>query len=307
MKPNPFLQLVLLMAIMPIFLGCQPPSANTSYVQKKWLDVAYASTSAAQTMDIYLPNEGPGPFPVIVHIHGGAFKMGDKADGQLTPVLEALKRGYAIASINYRLSGEAIFPAQIFDVKAAIRFIRANAKKYQLNPDKIATWGGSAGGHLAAMAGTTGGVAALEDLTLGNANESSNVQAVVDWFGPINFNTMDLQFKASGKGRADHDEANSPESLLVGKKITEAQDLVAKASPASYITRDDPPFFIQHGTADQLVPFEQSVDFARILTAKLGKKKVQFIPLEGAKHGGPAFGTPENLAKVFVFLDKLFK
>ncbi|WP_373550389.1 prolyl oligopeptidase family serine peptidase [Haliscomenobacter sp.] len=225
----------------------------------------------------------------------------------MTPVLEALKRGYAIASINYRLSGEAIFPAQIFDVKAAIRFIRANAKKYQLNPDKIATWGGSAGGHLAAMAGTTGGVAALEDLTLGNANESSRVQAVVDWFGPINFNTMDLQFKASGKGRADHDEANSPESLLVGKKITEAQDLVAKASPASYITRDDPPFFIQHGTADQLVPFEQSVDFAKILTAKLGKKKVQFIPLEGAKHGGPAFGTPENLAKVFVFLDKLLK
>lgn len=307
MKPNPFLQLVLLMAIMPIFLGCQPPSANTSFVQKKWLDVAYASASSAQKLDIYLPNEGEGPFPLIVHIHGGAFKMGDKADGQLTPVLEALKRGYAIASINYRLSGEAIFPAQIYDVKAAIRFLRANAKTYQLNPTKMAAWGGSAGGHLAAMAGTTGGVAALEDLSMGNSKESSKVQAVVDWFGPINFNTMDVQFKASGKGRTDHDEANSPESELVGKKITEAQDLVAKASPATYISKDDPSFFIQHGTADQLVPFEQSVDFAKALAEKLGKKKVQFIPLEGAKHGGPAFGTPENLAKVFVFLDKLLK
>jgi len=307
MKPNPFLQLVLLMAIMPIFLGCQPPSANTSFVQKKWLDVAYASTSAAQTMDIYLPNEGPGPFPLIVHIHGGAFKMGDKADGQLTPVLEALKRGYAIASINYRLSGEAIFPAQIYDVKAAIRFLRANAKNYQLNPAKMAAWGGSAGGHLAAMAGTTGAVPELEDLGMGNAKESSEVEAVVDWFGPINFNTMDLQFKASGKGRADHDEANSPESLLVGKKISEAPDLVAKASPATYITKEDPPFFVQHGTADPLVPFEQSVEFTKMLTAKLGKKKVQFIPLEGAKHGGPAFGAPENLEKVFAFLDKWLK
>ena len=307
MKPNPFLQLVLLMATMPIFLGCQPPSANTSFVQKKWLDVPYASASSSQKMDIYLPDEGQGPFPLIVHIHGGAFKMGDKADGQLTPVLEALKRGYAIASINYRLSGEAIFPAQIFDVKAAIRFVRANAKKYQLNPDKIATWGGSAGGHLAATAGTTGGVAALEDLSMGNAKESSEVQAVVDWFGPINFNTMDLQFKASGKGRTDHDDANSPESLFIGKKITEAEDLVSKASPATYITKDDPAFFIQHGTADQLVPFEQSVDFAKVLTATLGEKKVQFIPLEGARHGGPAFGTPENLEKVFAFLDKRLK
>lgn len=307
MKTKYLFPIFLFIALIPILLACQPSSANTSFVQKKWLDVAYASASSAQKLDIYLPNEGKGPFPLIVHIHGGAFKMGDKADGQLTPVLEALKQGYAIASINYRLSGEAIFPAQIYDVKAAIRFLRANAKNYQINPAKMAAWGGSAGGHLAAMAGTSGAVPALEDLHMGNAKESSKVQAVVDWFGPINFNTMDLQFRASGKGRADHDEANSPESLLVGKKITEALDLVAKASPATYITQDDPPFFIQHGTADPLVPFEQSAEFAKVLTAKLGKKKVQFIPLEGAKHGGPAFGTPENLEKVFAFLDQWLK
>ena len=198
----------------------------------------------------------------IVSIHGGAFKFGDKADGQLTPMLEGLKRGYAVASLNYRLSGEALFPAQIQDVKAAIRFLKANAATYKINPEKIAVWGGSAGGYLSAMLGTTGDVADLEDKNQGNPTVSSRVNAVVDWFGPINFNTMDAQFKISKKGKTDHDNADSPESLLLGKKITEATDLVQKANPTTYITPDDPPFFIQHGTQDPLVPMEQSTEFA---------------------------------------------
>jgi acetyl esterase/lipase len=206
-----------------------------------------------------------------------------------------------------RLSGEAIFPAQIYDVKAAIRFLRAKAKTYQLNSDKIVAWGGSAGGHLAAMAGTSGGVAELEDLKLGNPKKSSRVQAVVDWFGPIAFTDMDPQFKASGKGRTDHDEANSPESELLGKQITLAADLVKKASPATYITKDDPCFFIQHGTEDPLVPTQQSINFAAALGKVLDQEKVSIDLLAGAGHGGPAFGTPENLDKVFKFLEKALK
>jgi acetyl esterase/lipase len=254
-----------------------------------------------------LPETGEGPFPVIVSIHGGAFKMGDKADIQVTPMLEGLKRGYAVVSINYRLSGEAIFPAQIQDVKAAIRWIKANAKKYNLNADKLAVWGGSAGGHLAAMAGTTGDVKELEDLSMGSETSSSRVHAVVDWFGPINFNTMDDQFKVSGKGRADHNNTNSPESELVGKKITEATDLVKRANPATYITKDDPPFFVEHGTADHLVPTEQSIEFSKALEKVLGKEKVTLQLLEGAGHGTPHFSTQENLNRVFNFLDKLLK
>jgi acetyl esterase/lipase len=292
--------------------SCQPKgsiekSANTDGVTQKWLDVAYATTSRAQKMDIYLPNEKQKKYPVIVHIHGGAFLMGDKADGQLTPVLAALARGYAVISINYRLTGEAKFPAQIQDVKAAIRFIRANADKYDLKTDKIAVWGGSAGGHLSALVATSGDVTDLEDLTLGNPTQSSRVQAVVDWFGPINFLTMDAHFKATGKGQQNHNDADSPESRLWGKAIQTIPDSVKMANPETYISVDDPVFFIQHGSIDKLVPTQQSVDFAEKLTANLGQVKVVMEVLEGANHGGPAFGTPENLAKVFRFLDKHLK
>jgi acetyl esterase/lipase len=292
--------------------SCQPKgsiekSANTDGVTQKWLDVAYATTSKAQKMDIYLPNEKQKKYPVIVHIHGGAFLMGDKADGQLTPVLAALARGYAVISINYRLTGEAKFPAQIQDVKAAIRFIRANANTYNLKTDKIAVWGGSAGGHLSALVATSGDVTDLEDLTLGNPTQSSRVQAVVDWFGPINFLTMDAHFKASGKGKPDHNDADSPESRLWGKAIQTIPDLVKMANPETYISVDDPVFFIQHGSIDKLVPTQQSVEFAEKLTAILGQDKVAMEVLEGANHGGSAFGTPENLAKVFRFLDKHLK
>lgn len=281
--------------------------ANTAGITRQWLDVAYAPRSPAQQLDIYLPNQGEGPFPVIVSIHGGAFKMGDKADGQLNPMLKALKRGYAVVSINYRLSGEAIFPAQIQDVKAAIRFVRANAGSYKLNPDRFAAWGGSAGGHLAAMVGTTGDITLFDDRSLGNAAQSSRVQAVVDWFGPIQFDQMDPQFKVSGKGRPDHDLANSPESELVGRQITLAPDLVKRASPATYISKATPPIFIEHGKEDQLVPTEQSKNFYAELLKVLGPEKVTLTLLDGTRHGGPQFETPENLEKVFAFLDKYLK
>ena len=155
--------------------------ADTSSIKTQSLDVAYADASESQKLDIYLPNSGSGPFPVIVAIHGGAFLMGDKADGQLTPMLAGLDRGYAVVSINYRLSNEAKFPAQINDVKAAIRFVRANAGTYGLDPNKIAAWGGSSGGYLAAMLGTSGGVADLEDTSQGSPDQSSAVRQ--SWIG----------------------------------------------------------------------------------------------------------------------------
>lgn len=304
-------RLVLFMAVWAISLPvwAQPGTAKapTEAISRKWQDVAYAQTSAAQKLDIYLPEEGDGPFPVIVSIHGGAFRIGDKADGQLTPMLEGLKRGYAVVSINYRMSGEALFPAAVHDVKAAIRWIRANAETYHLNAEKIAVWGGSAGGHLAAMAGVTGGVAGLEDLSLGNAEFSSRVQAVVDWFGPINFLTMDEAFKASGKGRPDHNEAGSPESQYLGQKITEIPELVKASNPETYISADDPPFLIQHGTEDPLVPTEQSIHFAHELEKVVGTEKCTLTLLQGAKHGGREFSTRENLERVFAFLDQHLK
>ena len=301
--------LLLAALFMPVYPSAQGQrTANTDYIKRKWIDIAYANQSQAQKLDIYLPEEGDGPYPVILSIHGGAFKSGDKGDGQVNAMLEGLKRGYAVVSVNYRLSGEAIWPAQIQDVKAAIRWIRANSKQYKLNSGKIASWGGSAGGHLSAMAGTSGNVKELEDLSQGNADQSSRVQAVVDWFGPTDFLKMDEQAKESKVANPQvHSIPDSPESQLIGKNLQDAPDLVKAANPETYISKDDPPFFIQHGLNDPLVPYPQSVNFAKKLEQTLGKEKVTLELIPGTGHGGPNFQTKENVDKVFAFLDKHLK
>ncbi|WP_379965737.1 prolyl oligopeptidase family serine peptidase [Ectobacillus sp. sgz5001026] len=280
---------------------------TANQLRLKWLNVSYASVSHAENLDIYLPNHiGDGPFPVILNIHGGAFRYGKKEE-ELSNLQAALNRGYAVVTMNYRLSEESRFPAQIQDVKAAIRFLRANASTYHLNPTKIATWGSSAGGYLAALAGTSGGNQEFEGADLGNANQSSSVQAVVDWFGPINFLTMDDQFKQSGLKGIDHNTPNSAESQLLGDTITNIPDLVKKANPETYISKDDPPFFIQHGSHDTVVPVQQSTEFAANLEKVIGKDNVMLEVFDGAKHMDPKFRTTTNIEKALDFLDKTLK
>lgn len=289
--------------------GLGGDSMDTSKVTRKYLDVPYAKVSSAQKLDIYLPEAGDGPFPVIIAIHGGAFKLGSKTGGDIAPMLKGLDHGYAVVSVDYRLSGEAIFPAAVNDVKAAIRFIRANGAQYKLNPDKIATWGDSAGGNLASIAGTTGGTDDLYDPALGNITVSDKVTAVVDWFGPLSFLEMDSQFAGAGMTPAmgKTSIATSPESQYIGQLITNAPELVAKANPATYISAGDPAFLIQHGTADGNVPIQQSKDFALKLESVIGKGNVTLTLLEGAGHGGSLFNSEENMKIVFDFLDKYMK
>lgn len=292
--------------ITPAGGGTSGGGTGATPTTRTWTNVSYATVSAANTVDIYLPATGNGPFPVIVWIHGGAFKSGSKSMvSSVLPTLTA--KGYAVASINYRLSGEAIFPAQIFDVKAAIRFLRANAATYFLKPDKFATWGESAGAGLAALAGTSGEVATLEDLSMGNSAQSSRVQAVVDLFGPINFLTMNSQWALVGIAGQDHDDANSPESLLVGGPIQTRQALCNLYNPETHITPDDPPFFIQHGSADNLIPYLQGRNFQEKLVPVIGADKATFTLINGAGHGGFAFGTASNLDVLTAFLDKYLK
>lgn len=301
--------LVLAVSLVSATATAQPfgRGLDTSNIARKWLDVPYADQSPAQKLDIYLPEEGEGPFPVIVAIHGGAFKFGDKRGPEMGAMLTGLERGYAVVSVNYRLSGEAVWPALIHDVKAAIRWIKANAAKHRLDPNRLAVWGGSAGGHLAALVGTSAEVDELEDKSMGNPEQSSRVQAVVDWFGPIDFLTMDEQYRKSGINGMKHSTPNSPESELFGKPITEATELVKAASPQTYITADDPPFLIQHGTVDPLIPVQQSAEFAAALQKVLGAEKVIYEPLEGASHGGPQFSSPANVKRVLDFLDAHLK
>ena len=287
-----------------------PPLANTDHIKRKFLDIPYASMSPTQKLDVYLPDEGDGPFPVIVSIHGGAFMGCDKADMQVMPMLEGLKRGYAVVAINYRLSGEAKFPALVQDAKAAIRWIRANARKYGFDPNKIAAWGGSAGGYQATMLGVSAHVQALQDESLGNADQPCNVQAVVTWFGPTDFLKMDEYLIERGlpplRGQ-EHNTADSPESLLLGATITEIPERVKAANPETYIAPDAPPFFIQHGAQDPVVPVQMSIHLAAKLEQAIGKDKVKLALLESAGHGDPQFETPENVKKVLDWLDQHLK
>jgi acetyl esterase/lipase len=291
-------------SVMP--QGGGPGGSSLSSVTPAYKDLAYATVSAAQKLDLYLPAAGSGPFPVVIMVHGGGFMFGDKADGMgLAGADQLLAAGYAVASINYRLSGEAQYPAQIFDAKAAVRFLRANAAQYNLDPENFGAWGASAGGNLVSLLGTTCGVSELEG-DLGNADQSSCVQAVVDWFGPIDFLKMDEQFAGSSCPQT-HDAADSPESKLVGAEIQTLPDLVKTTNPMNYIDATDAPFFIENGTADCNIPPVQNKNLADALSAVIGADKVIYTSLEGAGHGGTQFETDENIELVIGFLDLYLK
>jgi acetyl esterase/lipase len=257
------------------------------------IDLPYAATdNSRQRLDLFLPKSprSDKPLPVVVFIHGGAFRMGDKRSGvgMVAPFVES--GDYAGVSIGYRLSGEAIWPAQIYDCKAAIRWLKGNAKKYNLDPDRIGAIGTSAGGHLVAMLGTSGGVTALEG-TLGEYQaENSRVACVVDEFGPADLPAMG----------GSHDQPNSPESALIGGAVQEHLEAARNASPITYAAAGNPPFLLIHGTNDPAVPFSQS----ERLFAALKKQGVDaiFIPVNGAGHGN--FNTPEVPRRVGQFFDK---
>lgn len=281
--------------------------ADVSHIRRKWLDVPYAGISPAQQLDIYLPSEGDGPFPVMLHVHGGGFELGDKRDMPFLPLLQGLERGYAVASANYRLSGEAIFPAGLQDIKAAIRWLRANAQSYQLDGGNVAAWGGSAGGYYVAMVCLTANVPELEDLSLGNPEVPCHVQAGVDWFGPTDFSKMDEQLAESGLGLPDHGQADSPESRFLGARLADIPDLVQRANPLNYVHADMPPVLIQHGRMDPLVPVQQSMILVQKLEEIAGPERCEFDILENAGHGDPLFEADDNMGRVFQFLDRYLK
>jgi acetyl esterase/lipase len=283
------------------------PQTDVSHIRRKWLDLLYASLSPAQELDIYLPDEGEGPFPIILHIHGGGFAIGDKRDIHVLAFLKGLERGYAVVSVNYRLSGEAIFPAGLQDIKAAIRWLRANSEQYHLDGNRIAACGGSSGGNYAAMVCLTDHVTEFDDLSLGNTEYPCNVQAAVDWFGPTDFLKMDEQLAESGFGPSDHGEAHSPESRYLGARLSDVPLKVELANPMTYIHKRIPPILIQHGSLDTMVPVQQSIMFAEKLGKYVSRDRFEFDILEGAGHGDPLFETEENMNRVFSFLDKYLR
>ena len=266
-------------------------------------NLAYASVQRRDLLlDVYAPKKKPDrPLPVILWIHGGGWRNGSKdRPGSALPVV---KHGYVLVSVGYRLSGEAIFPAAIEDCKAAVRWVRAHAAEYGIDPDRLGVWGSSAGGHLVALLGTAGDVRKWDEAHPVNLEYSSKPNAVCDWFGPTDFLRM-----SDFKSRIDHDAPGSPESRFIGAPIQEAPEKTELANPIKYVTPDDPPMLLMHGGNDMAVPFNQS----ELLYAALRKAGVEatLYKVEGGGHGfrGAVNDTPASLRKMVLdFFDRHLK
>lgn len=253
-------------------------------------DVNYAGDSLeAHNLDIYLPNDGKEKHPLIVVIYGSAWFGNNLKKAAYMPLGKALNdAGYAVACINHRANTDAKYPAQINDVKGAIRHLRANADKYGLDTSFVGITGYSSGGHLSAMAGVTNDVKTRTsgDITIdvegnigGNLDQSSAVDAVVDWFGPVDMSRM--QDCETVKG------ADSPEAVLIGGAPADNMDMVALISPITYVSESTSPMLVIHGNADPVVPYCQSVFFSEEL--KKAGKLAEFITVEGGQHGPITF------------------
>jgi acetyl esterase/lipase len=288
---NVMLKQILVTTALAVLAACTP-SQKPDFTDQK-----YAESSSRNVLDIYLPKGAANP-PLVLWIHGGAFKFGDKAKPE--GLAEFLKAGIAVASMNYRYSSEAIWPAQLDDLRAAVIFLRTNAGKYGYDGTRIASFGASAGGHLSAMAGIAlAGVPA------------TRLAAAVAWFPPVDFTTMDADIEATGVTRKTgrNDAADSPESQLVAAPVGDNPQKALEASPLTHVARlpagvSPPPFLVMHGAQDQMIGHGQSERLVAALEARGGSAKFVLLPNGG--HGDGDFKKPETIAQVIEFLAAQF-
>jgi acetyl esterase/lipase len=267
------------------------PVPEDAKVQK---DLSYGPHKQNK-LDLYVP-KSDGPVPLVLWVHGGGWELGSKYGGG--PSLDLIRKGYAVASIDYRLSWQAIFPAQIEDCMAAIRWLRSHAKEYNLDPDHFGAWGMSAGGHLAALLGTCDDTAFPPDPD--GPKCSAAVQAVCDWFGPADF----LHW---GDYKIDDPIARkaSQVSRLFGGFVPDKQDLARSASPVVHVSKSSAPFLIFHGDKDEIVPLQQSESLNAALK-KAGVESALHV-VKGGGHGRGGFTAPEVLKEEQAFFDRHLK
>jgi len=272
---------------------------------QQWKDVNYAGDDQAyHTCDIYLPQKEAEAYPVVIHIYGSAwFSNSSKGAADLGTIVNALlNAGYAVVCPNHRSSMDAKWPAQINDIRAVIRFVRGEAKKYKFDTSFVATSGFSSGGHLSSTAATTSGIKQTKvgtvdiDLegTVGNyLGESSAVNAACDWSGPVDLTNMDC---------GDHMQMgdNSPEDVLLGSKLSKEPDKYRSLSATYYVSKDCPPVIIFHGEKDNVVPCCQGKAFYELLKAAGVRTEATFVPEGG--HGMGMY-SEENLQKMVNFLN----
>lgn len=262
-------------------------------------DISYVpgDTNPSHRLDVYLP-EHRSLFekarPLIVWIHGGAWQSGNKDS---TPAAVLPLVGYVAASINYRLTDEASFPAQLEDCQSAIRFLRKHSSEFGIDPDRIGVWGLSSGGHLAAMVGLTGGA---DGKNMQSGPDSSAVQAVCDWCGPTDF--IEISKQSSADNKFELNSPDGPVAKLLGGLPSASPDKARLASPVNFVHAGAPPFLILHGTADEVVPTQQSIELSKLLN-KFGNRSILHI-IPGGKHD---LASKELVEESVRFFDQCLK
>jgi len=297
------------------------PTLDSSHITRKWLDVDYTPEKPhpMRKLDIYLPEEGDGPFPALITVHGGAFSFGQKDDAQCALWCEAIPHGFAVVGVEQRLCNpkggmfgaaeynkEGVFPNPVFDVKAAIRFLRANAAAYKLDPSKFAIAGGSAGGYHAVIAAASANNPAMRDESLGYADVSEEVHAVVTQFGVGDMVVLsEFTEKTPAMPIPGSDQTFKMPNyadIFLGVNAREHPELAWFSTPSTWLTKDMPPIYIQHGVADEVVPVECSRLLRERIEQVCGKDRYVYEEFEGYTHADMRFNEDGNIQKIIAWL-----
>ena len=287
---------------------------DISGVKRKWLDVAYAAQSPSQVLDIYLPKGGEGPFPTYIFIHGGAFIAGDKQDLQFLLAADGVNRGYAVVSVEYRKGFESKAPNGLYDVKAAIRFLKAHAGEYRLDPERFAIGGDSAGAYYAVFAAATAAIPAFDGPAPVFPSASGEVKAVVAQCGCYDLLRTAPPPEVEAAAPKEFIPGTIPANLMsifIGANPRLFPDLAAWLNPLTYITKDFPPTLVQVGREDTVVPCSESVQLAAVIVEKCGRERVRFDAHDGWNHCAlnhivtADWFMKANLDRVFAFLDEV--
>lgn len=263
--------------------------------------LVYANRSPRNVLDIATPS-AEGSRPLVVFIHGGAFRMGDKSDNERER-RALFQAGYAVASVNYRYSTEAVWPAQLDDLRDAFAVLRARSGEFGIDPSRVASFGPSAGGHLSASCGIAFA-----------ADPSTQLRASIVWFPPVDFPTMDADMEVSGVPRATgrNDAPDSPESVLIGATVADHPALARAAGPIALLSKLQgdtplPAFLIMHGARDPYIAAGQSKRLRAALAAFGTSPRLELDILPEGTHGGGDFEKAEAMSRVVEFLSLSFR
>jgi acetyl esterase/lipase len=279
---------------------------DTSRYSVKYLDLPYHTQSEDQKLDLYLPEERTGLLPVVIYIHGGGYEMGDRKYGHIERLLDALQKGYAVASVSYRLSQEQVFPAAVQDVRNGIRYLRKHGPDYGIDPDRMGLLGESAGGNLVALLAMDPQEPVFDaDIPEPLQGVSAAVACAVDWFGVVDITKIHEQNRQNNIRQPKFGPENCPESRYIGQSLLEADPAwMAKTNPITYITPQMCPMLIEHGTGDFQVPVQQSQALYHAIVEQLGRERAELFLLEDAIHEDPRFEQPDNMAIVWSFFQR---